>query len=213
LGSIHEGTVTSINDKGATIQLQYGVEAFAPTRHIKKADNKPMKEDEVFEFEVIEFSKDSKRIIVSHTNIWKGAERAKDGEEKNSREKARKNTSKTMKKINQSSEKTTLGELDALSELRAQFEKAESKPAAKAAKEVKEAKEAPAAAETSSTGVSELKDLSGVGPAMVKRMSALGVNTIEDLIAITDEKAAELAEQDSKISAEQWTKWITEAKA
>jgi len=213
LGSIHEGTVTSINDKGATIQLQYGVEAFAPTRHIKKADNKPMKEDEVFEFEVIEFSKDSKRIIVSHTNIWKGAERAKDGEEKNSREKARKNTSKTMKKINQSSEKTTLGELDALSELRAQFEKAESKPAAKAAKEVKEAKEAPAAAETSSTGVSELKDLSGVGPAMVKRMSALGVNTIEDLIAITDEKAAELAEQDSKISAEQWTKWISEAKA
>lgn len=210
LGSIHEGTVTSINDKGATIQLQYGVEAFAPTRHIKKADNKPMKEDEVFEFEVIEFSKDSKRIIVSHTNIWKGAERAKDGEEKNSREKARKNTSKTMKKINQSSEKTTLGELDALSELRAQFEKAESKPAAKAAKEVKEA---PAAAETSSTGVSELKDLSGVGPAMVKRMSALGVNTVEDLIAITDEKAAELAEQDSKISAEQWTKWISEAKA
>ncbi len=211
LGSIHEGTVTSINDKGATIQLQYGVEAFAPTRHIKKADNKPMKEDEVFEFEVIEFSKDSKRIIVSHTNIWKGAERAKDGEEKNSREKARKNTSKTMKKINQSSEKTTLGELDALSELRAQFEKAEAKPAAKAAAKV--VKEAPAAAETSSTGVSELKDLSGVGPAMVKRMSALGVNTIEDLIAITDEKAAELAKQDSKISAEQWSKWIAEAKA
>jgi small subunit ribosomal protein S1 len=210
LGSIHEGTVTSINDKGATIQLQYGVEAFAPTRHIKKADNKPMKEDEVFEFEVIEFSKDSKRIIVSHTNIWKGAERAKDGEEKNSREKARKNTSKTMKKINQSSEKTTLGELDALSELRAQFEKAESKPAAKAAKEVNEA---PATEATASTGVSDLKDLSGVGPAMVKRMSALGVNTIEDLIAITDEKAAELAEQDSKISAEQWTKWISEAKA
>jgi small subunit ribosomal protein S1 len=210
LGSIHEGTVTSINDKGATIQLQYGVEAFAPTRHIKKADNKPMKEDEVFEFEVIEFSKDSKRIIVSHTNIWKGAERAKDGEEKNSREKARKNTSKTMKKINQSSEKTTLGELDALSELRAQFEKAESKPAAKAAKEVNEA---PATEASASTGVSDLKDLSGVGPAMVKRMSALGVNTIEDLIAITDEKAAELAEQDSKISAEQWSKWISEAKA
>lgn len=217
LGSIHEGTVTSINDKGATIQLQYGVEAFAPTRHIKKADNKPMKEDEVFEFEVIEFSKDSKRIIVSHTNIWKGAERAKDGEEKSSREKARKNTSKTMKKINQSSEKTTLGELDALSELRAQFEKAESKPAAaKATKEVKAekaVKEAPATEESSSTGVSELKDLSGVGPAMVKRMSALGVNTIEDLLAITDEKAAELAEQDSKISAEQWSKWIGEAKA
>ena len=113
-----------------------------------------------------------------------------------------------MKKINQSSEKTTLGELDALSELRAQFEKAESKPAAKAVKET-----APAKEEATSTGVNELKDLSGVGPAMIKRLSALGVNTIEDLIAITEEKAAELAEQDSKISAEQWTKWISEAKA
>ncbi len=212
IGSLHEGTVTSINDKGATIQLQYGVEAFAPTRHIKKQDNKPMKEDEVMEFEVIEFSKDSKRIIVSHTNIWKGAERAKADQDDKSKEKSRKNASKTVKKINQSSEKTTLGDMDALTELRAQFEKAEGAPA-KAAKAKADA-EAAAAAETSnsSEGIAELKDLSGVGPAMVKRMNALGINSIEDLLAITDEKAAELAEQDAKISADQWNKWISEAK-
>lgn len=212
IGSLHEGTVTSINDKGATIQLQYGVEAFAPTRHIKKQDNKPMKEDEVMEFEVIEFSKDSKRIIVSHTNIWKGAERAKADQDDKSREKSRKNASKTVKKINQTSEKTTLGDMDALTELRAQFEKAEGAPA-KAAKAKADA-EAAAAAETSnsSEGIAELKDLSGVGPAMVKRMNALGINSIEDLLAITDEKAAELSEQDAKISVDQWNKWITEAK-
>jgi small subunit ribosomal protein S1 len=208
IGSLHEGTVTSINDKGATIQLQYGVEAFAPTRHIKKQDNKPMKEDEVMEFEVIEFSKDSKRIIVSHTNIWKGAERAKADQDDKSKEKSRKNASKTVKKINQSSEKTTLGDMDALTELRAQFEKAEGAPA----KAAKAKAEAAAAEETSSDGISELKDLSGVGPAMVKRMNALGINSIEDLLAITDEKAAELAEQDAKISADQWNKWISEAK-
>ena len=69
LNSEHEGTVIGINDKGATVQLQYGVEAFAPSRHIKKEDNTPMKEDEVLKFEVIEFSKDAKRIIISHTNL------------------------------------------------------------------------------------------------------------------------------------------------
>ena len=209
LNSLHEGTVIGINDKGATIQLQYGVEAFAPSRHIKKEDNTPMKEDEVFQFEVIEFSKDSKRIIVSHTNIWKGAERAKNDQDDKGREKARKNNTKNVKKLNQNAEKTTLGELDALTELRAQFEKAENKKAAKVEKVEKvEKTEAPV---EESKGISELKDLTGVGPAMVKRMAELNVNTIKDLLAITPEKAAELAEQDTKISAEQWTKWIQEA--
>ena len=209
LNSLHEGTVIGINDKGATIQLQYGVEAFAPSRHIKKEDNTPMKEDEVFQFEVIEFSKDSKRIIVSHTNIWKGAERAKNDQDDKGREKARKNNTKNVKKLNQNAEKTTLGELDALTELRAQFEKAENKKAAKVEKVEKVEKIETSVEE--SKGISELKDLTGVGPAMVKRMAELNVNTIEDLLAITPEKAAELAEQDTKISNEQWSKWIKEA--
>jgi small subunit ribosomal protein S1 len=219
LNSEHEGTVIGINDKGATVQLQYGVEAFAPSRHIKKEDNTPMKEDEVLKFEVIEFSKDAKRIIISHTNLWKGAERARNEQEGKNREKARKNTSKNVKKLNQSSEKTTLGELDALTALRAQLEKAESTPAEKKAAPKKEAakpaakKEAPKEEKSESTSaIAELKDLTGVGPAMVKRMSALGINTVEELVAITDEQAASFNEQDSKISVEQWNKWIAEAK-
>jgi len=219
LNSEHEGTVIGINDKGATVQLQYGVEAFAPSRHIKKEDNTPMKEDEVLKFEVIEFSKDAKRIIISHTNLWKGAERARNEQDGKNREKARKNTSKNVKKLNQSSEKTTLGELDALTALRAQLEKAESTPAEKKAAPKKEAakpaakKEAPKKEKSeSTTAIAELKDLTGVGPAMVKRMSAVGINTVEELVAITDEQAASFNEQDSKISVEQWNKWIAEAK-
>lgn len=225
LNSEHEGTVIGINDKGATVQLQYGVEAFAPSRHIKKEDNTKMKEDEVLKFEVIEFSKDAKRIIISHTNLWKGAERARNEQEGKNREKARKNTSKNVKKLNQSSEKTTLGELDALTALRAQLEKAEVTPSEKktipkktvtkkvAAKPAAKKKEAPKEVKSETkSAIAELKDLTGVGPAMVKRMSALGINTVEELVAITDEQAASFNEQDSKISVEQWNKWIAEAK-
>lgn len=225
LNSEHEGTVIGINDKGATVQLQYGVEAFAPSRHIKKEDNTPMKEDEVLKFEVIEFSKDAKRIIISHTNLWKGAERARNEKEGKNREKARKNTSKNVKKLNQTSEKTTLGELDALTALRAQLEKAEGTSAEKkttpkktvtkkvAAKPVAKKKEAPKEVKSEiKSAIAELKDLTGVGPAMVKRMSALGINTVEELVAITNEQAASFNEQDSKISVEQWNKWIAEAK-
>ena len=223
IGSIHEGTVMNINDKGATIQMQYGVEAFAPTRHIKKADNKPLKEDEVLEFEVIEFSKDSKRIIVSHTNIWKGAERAKNDSDDKSRggDKSRKTTGgKPVKKSGNSSERSTLGELDAFTELRAQFAEAEkgNKKAAKAeadaaaAKVEADANEATAATAVSG-GITELKSLAGVGPAMVKRMNALGVNSVEDLTSLSEEKIASMVETDSKISADQWNKWMAEAKA
>jgi small subunit ribosomal protein S1 len=209
LGTVHEGTVISHNDKGATIQLQYGVEAFAPARHMKKADNKPVKDDETLEFEVIEFSKDSKRIIVSHTNVWKGAEKATKETDANNKDKARKNASKAVKKINQTSEKTTLGELGALAELRAQLEKQENAPAEKPAKakavEVKKEE----VAET--TAGATLKSLSGVGPAMEKRIIALGVNSLEDLKALNADVIAANVEKDSKISAEQWNKWIEEA--
>ncbi len=211
IGSRHEGTITSVNDKGATVQMQYGVEAFAPNRHTKKEGNTPMKEDEVYEFEVIEFSKDSKRIIISHTNLWKTTEKSnKDGGKS-----SRKGSSKAVKKLNQSAERTTLGELDAFTELRAQFEKAEKVPAKEKKAEKKESpkkKETPVASSAESAGIAELKDLKGVGPAMVKRMAELGVNSVVDLTNVTDESAASMAEKDSKISAEQWMKWVAEAK-
>jgi predicted flap endonuclease-1-like 5' DNA nuclease len=192
--------------------MQYGVEAFAPSRHIKKAGNQAVKEDESLEFEVIEFSKDSKRIIVSHTNTWKAAEKAKGEAEDKSRDKARKNASKAVKKINQNAQATTLGELDALSELRAQFEQAEKGKPAKAAPKAEAKKEEPAAPVAETSG-KDLKDIAGVGPAAIKKMNALGINSVADLVALNEEKIAALVEQDSKTSADQWNKWVEGAKA
>jgi small subunit ribosomal protein S1 len=221
VGSVHQGTLTSINDKGATVQMQYGVEAFAPTRHLKKEDNSAAKEDEVMDFEVIEFSKDAKRIIVSHTNLWKGAERERVRTDKDGKEKARRNASKAVKKINQTQERSTMGELDALSELRAQLEQAErasaqaaaakaEKPAA--APKAEKVAEAPKAEKAAESGNGDLKSLSGLGPAMEKRLAEQGVNNIADLTALDEAKIATIVEADSKISADSLNKWIAEAK-
>ncbi|MBM3400454.1 MAG: 30S ribosomal protein S1 [Bacteroidetes bacterium] len=213
VGSVHEGTVMNINDKGATIQMRYGVEAFAPSRHIKKVSNASVKEDENLEFEVIEFSKDSKRIIVSHTNTWKAAEKAKHEAVEKSRDKARKSASKVVKKINQNAQATTMGELDALSELRAKFAQAEkTENAAPKAQSTEAPKKVEVAAPVAESG-KDLKDIAGVGPAAVKKMNALGVNSVADLVALNEEKIAALVEQDSKTSADQWNKWIEGAKA
>ncbi len=237
LGSVHEGTIVGVNDKGASVQMQYGVEGFAPSRHLKKANNQNAKEDESLEFEVIEFNKDNKRIILSHTNTWKAADKAKFEADDKNREKARKNASKQVKKINQNAQATTLGDMDALSELRAQFAEAE-KSGSKGGKVPKPKQETTtlgeisAMAELKSTAPEnevaevtaekkpskkskegdDLKKITGVGPAFEKRLNALGINSYDDLINLTDEKIAELEEKDSMTSLDQWHKWMSEAK-
>jgi small subunit ribosomal protein S1 len=120
-GSEHTGTVTEVNDKGATVALPYGVEGFAPTKHMKKEGLKAgnAKADDELQFRVIEFNKDQKRIILSHTDIWKDAERAKKDDEKNELVKNEKSTTKNVKRFNQQTERSTLGEIEALSGLKA----------------------------------------------------------------------------------------------
>jgi len=125
IDSIHKGTVLSANDKGAVVVLPYGVEAFAPMRHIQKEEGGTAKPDDVLDFKVIEFNKDSKKIIVSHTNIFKeeqASERAKaDGEAR-----ATENEQKqVMKKLNENVEKSTLGDIEALSNLKNAMAQAE----------------------------------------------------------------------------------------
>jgi len=68
--SVHQGTVINLHDKGALISLPYGVEGFAPLRHLKKEDGSNIKADETIDFKVIEFSKDNKKIILSHTRLF-----------------------------------------------------------------------------------------------------------------------------------------------
>jgi small subunit ribosomal protein S1 len=125
VGTIHQGTISSINDKGATIALPYGVEGFAPMRHLEKADKTKARQGETLDFKVIEFSKENKKIIVSHTRVYQDTlegERAKNESEEVKKDRA---TKKTVKKINDALEKTTLGDLSVLASLKEEIEKEE----------------------------------------------------------------------------------------
>ena len=124
LGTDHSGTILSILDRGCTVQLPYDVEAFAPGKHAKKPDKSALSKGEVAQFRIIEFNKSQKRIIVSHTDIWKEEERAKEDADSVEKQKRAAKTAKAVNKINDSAEKSTLGELDALSALKQKMEKA-----------------------------------------------------------------------------------------
>ncbi len=125
IDSVHQGTIVGTSDKGVIVALPYGVEGFAPTRHIVKEDGTTAKMDETLDFKVIEFNKESKKIVVSHTKVFqdvKYAERASEVSEKKAREKA---TKKVVKKMKDGLEKTTLGDLDVLANLKSEIEKSE----------------------------------------------------------------------------------------
>ena len=129
VGSIHEGTIIEMVDKGAVIALPYGVEGFATPKHLVKEDGSQAKVDEKLNFKVIEFNKDSKRIILSHSRIFeddnKSAERA---ERKSNRNRNRGNRGgnqgaahEEAPALNAPLERTTLGDIEALAELREQL--------------------------------------------------------------------------------------------
>ena len=202
LHSKHEGTVVGVNDKGANVQLQYGIEGFAPKRHLVRENGGKIKDGDALVFEVIEFNKENKSIVLSHTNTWKADDKAKAAEDQVVRDRA---NSKTSKAPNKTNEKSTLGELDAFSDLKAMFDSA----GVKDEKVKVEKKEKAEAAE----GKDDLKKITGLGPAFEKRLNALGINSFDDLINLTDEKIAELENQDSMTSLEQWHTWMEEAKA
>lgn len=129
-GSVHQGTIISINDKGGVVTLPYGVEGFAPTKHLAKADGTQAKVEEALDFKVIEFSKENKKIIVSHSRTHEaekaGKEPREDGKEKGGDE-----TKKAVKKIKDTLEKSTLGDLSVLSNLKNEMEQNEKKAATK----------------------------------------------------------------------------------
>jgi small subunit ribosomal protein S1 len=125
IGSIHEGTVVKKDDKGATVQLQYGLEAYAPARHLRTEDDKAISVEDVKEFMIIEFDRSEKRILVSHTRVWeqvKNEEKAVVAKEKRA---DADNTRKAVKTIQSKVEKATLGDLGALAELREKLKQSE----------------------------------------------------------------------------------------
>lgn len=122
VGSVHEGTVIRRDDKGAVVQLPYGLEGFAPNRHLLKEDGKSIGADETSQFIVIEFDRNEKRIVLSHTRIWEQAKYdEKEAENKERKVEAAK-TKKAVKDIQSKVEKTTLGDLGVLAELKKKME-------------------------------------------------------------------------------------------
>ena len=124
LDSIHEGTIIEMLDKGAVVQLEYGVEGFATPKHLVKEDGSQAQKGEKLQFKVIEFNKDSKRIILSHSRIFEDAQRAEAREAKKTTRKAAAHKEEAPAIQNQAAS-TTLGDFDALAELKAKMKAGE----------------------------------------------------------------------------------------
>lgn len=118
LGSIHEGTIVELTDKGAVVSLPYGVEGFATPKHLVKEDGSQAQLEDKLEFRVIEFNKDSKRIIVSHSRTFEEEKvEVKEASDKKANKKAKKDDNPSITTTS-SSEKTTLGDIEELAALR-----------------------------------------------------------------------------------------------
>jgi small subunit ribosomal protein S1 len=125
IDSIHKGTIISSGEKGVVVLLPYGVEGFAPLRHIIKEDGTTAKVDDTLDFKVIEFSKENKKILVSHTKIAQDKISAEKSTEKSVEKSKEKTTKKAVKKIKDNLEKTTLGDIDVLANLKADMDQTE----------------------------------------------------------------------------------------
>ena len=121
--TVHTGTILEVTDKGAIVSLAENVEGFAPAKQLVKEDGTTLKAGETAEFKVIDFSKATKRITLSHSRLFEEARRAEAAAEKAERKAAADATKSSVKKIQQSVEKTTLGDIAGLAELKAQLEK------------------------------------------------------------------------------------------
>ena len=124
IGSMHQGTVISANDKGLLVSLPYGVEGFCPSRYMKKEDGTNAKVDDSLEFRILEFSKDTKKIILALPKVTEEKEAPKSTEDK-AAEKAAKQTKRAVKQINETIEHSTLGDLEVLAGLKENLEKQE----------------------------------------------------------------------------------------
>ena len=112
--SVHNGTIVKLTDKGAIVLLPYGVEGFAPTRHLQKEDGTNVRMDENLDFKVIEFSKENKKIILSHSKIYQDIAAAEKAKEDTKARTAEKSTIKVVKKMKDNLERTTLDDLGVL---------------------------------------------------------------------------------------------------
>ena len=122
IGSIHDGTIVRKDDKGAIVQMPHGLEGFAPNRHLAKEDGKQVQAEETAKFMVIEFDRNEKRIVVSHARIWEQAIHEEKEVAKKEAKVETEKTKKAVKTIQGKVEKSTLGDLGALAEIKAKMD-------------------------------------------------------------------------------------------
>ena len=122
-GSVHQGTIIDMKDKSGIVSLPYGVEGICPAKHLRKEDGSNAKVEETLDFKVIEFNKDAKKIVVSHTRLFEEGEDKPTTAKGGSKKAGGSSTSDAVKAINQNTEKSTLGDLDALAGLKEKMEK------------------------------------------------------------------------------------------
>ena len=192
VGSVHEGTVVELLDKGAVISLPYGVEAFATSKFLVKEDGSQAQLDEKLDFKIIEFNKDSKRILVSHSRTFEedqaDSQKSTDSKKKPSTRRAsRKKDDVASSAPSTSAEKSTLGDIEELAALKEMLDNKKISEA-KAVLDKKEAKAEKAEVETSKT--EEAKE------AIEKDEPLVAENAVEakKVTAAAEEKAEEAKE-------------------
>lgn len=121
VGSYHEGTIVRKDDRGAIVQLPHGLEAFAPIKHLRKEDGTTANVEDALIFKVIEFNRDDKRLLVSHTRYLDDIRKEADEQVKKEKDKERDETRQAVKKQQATVERSTLGDLDAFSQLKEQL--------------------------------------------------------------------------------------------
>lgn len=224
VGSYHEATIIKRDDKGAIVQLPYGLEAFSPSRHLRKEDGKLAEVDEALTFKVIEFNRDDKRIMVSHLRYLEDIQREAEGVVEEEHKKEIKETKRAVKEQQAKYEPTTLGDMAMFSQLKEQLAdtpapkaekavpaevKATETPSDKVETPAKKAEEAPKAEEkkapaekapkAKSNDGDDLKLIEGVGPKIAEILTAAGVDSFAKVAAKSADEIREiLLEQGSR---------------
>ena len=122
IGSVHEGTVNALVEKGATVTLADGIEGFCTTKNLTKEDGTSAKAGETLQFKVVEFNKNSKKIVLSHSRLFEEARKEEAVKVAKERDTEANNTHKAVKKLKDNLEKTTLGDISALADLKEKLE-------------------------------------------------------------------------------------------
>ena len=209
IGSYHEATLIKKDDRGGIVQLPYGLEAFAPIKHLRKDDGSSAEVDETLTFKVIEFNRDDKRILVSHLRYLDDIRREADDSIKAEQAKERDQIKKAVKKTQSSVERATIGDLDVFSELKQQIAEGGDTPA----EEKKETKKEAPKAKKSDDGADDLKKIEGIGPKISELLVNADIATFQALSETDPEKIKEiLAEAGSRYKMHDPTTWPEQAK-